>query len=297
MPPPTVDALFEVGAWLRQQGYAFTTITPESHRRVVARGGDAQSLRDVFGWSRPFAAPLLPPAIVDALRAAAVLAQAGDRLASGVRFSTLGDRLFVHSAYPTKADDAVFFGPDTYRFVRFVAANVGRAKLLVDVGAGSGAGGITSGAERIVLADINPRALAYARVNARLAGVRADVVGGDLYENVQGEPDVIIANPPYLVDPSHRRYRDGGAALGTELGVRMAVEGLARLAPGGRFLLYTGSPIVDGRDLVREALERTGALVTYEELDPDVFGEELDDPAYARADRIAAVGATLARKP
>jgi hypothetical protein len=221
---------------------------------------------------------------------------------SAVRFATLDDQLFVHSAYPTVEDAAVFFGPDTYRFARFVGSRIGTARLLVDVGAGSGAGAISVArlAERIVLADINPRAMSFARVNARLARVeqRTEVVGGDLYSNVSGDPDVIIANPPYLVDTSHRTYRDGGGSLGTELGIRMVTRGLARLAPHGRFFLYTGAPIVDGVDRIHQTLieiaTASDAELTYEEIDPDVFGEELDTPAYAHVDRIAAVGATIA---
>jgi hypothetical protein len=36
-------------------------------------------------------------------------------------------------------------------------------------------------------------------------------------------------------------------------------------------------------------LAQSGARYSYEELDPDVFSSELSAPAYARADRIAAV--------
>jgi SAM-dependent methyltransferase len=298
------SALFEVGEWLRDQRYQFLAITPESHRRVNAReeNREARSVRDVFGWSRPFAPGFLPERIVTALRRADVLRSRDGHMASGVRFATLGSDLFVHSAFPTVEDTAVFFGPDTYRFARFVASRMGSARYLVDVGAGSGAGAISiaRAAERIVLADINPRAVSFARVNAYLAGVqhRTEVVSGDLFTNVSGDPDVIIANPPYVVDAAHRTYRDGGGALGTELGLRMVVRGLARLAPRGRFLFYTGSPIVDGVDRVREALAEIAAAadaeLVYEELDPDVFGEELDTPAYREVDRIAAVGATIA---
>ena len=35
------------------------------------------------------------------------------------------------------------------------------------------------------------------------------------------------------------------------------------------------------------------AKVHYEEIDPDVFGEELENPAYAEVERIAAVVLTL----
>jgi hypothetical protein len=79
----------------------------------------------------------------------------------------------------------------------------------------------------------------------------------------------------------------------------MVREGLARVVPGGRVLLYTGAPIVEGVDVVRQAISDAardaGATLRYEELDPDVFGEELELSSYARTDRIAAVGACVAR--
>ena len=66
-------------------------------------------------------------------------------------------------------------------------------------------------------------------------------------------------------------------------------------------ILYTGSPIVDGRDLMRESiaehLSPLGVRWDYRELDPDVFGEELELPAYANVDRIAVVGVVITAPP
>jgi release factor glutamine methyltransferase len=94
-----------------------------------------------------------------------------------------------------------------------------------------------------------------------------------------------------------RLYRHGGGDLGFELSLKLAEQGVARLAAGGRLVLYTGSAIVDGADLLREALSsklaRPGIEFDYEEIDPDVFGEELDQSPYDRADRIAVVGVTI----
>ena len=293
--------LLAIGRWLQGQGYRFTTVTPETHRRVNARSGPSRSVRDVFGWSRPFEPSLLPQEIVEGLRRANALVERDGALVSRVRFSTLGTGLYVHSAYPTVDEDAVFFGPDTYRFCAALARGVARATRVVDVGCGSGVGGLSLAdrVERIVLTDINPQALEIARVNAELAGVldRVELVEGNLYSAVTGPVDLIVANPPYLVDAGRRTYRDGGAELGTQLGIRMVTEGLSRLAPGGRLMLYTGTPVVDGVDRVRTALERVvqGRSIrwTYEEVDPDVFGEELEQPDYAAVERIAAVVAWM----
>ncbi len=295
------DALVEVGLRLRSLGYAFTTVTPETHRRVVARHVAARTVRDVFGWSLPFAADVLPDDLLAALRRGDAVIERDGLLASRVRFSTLDDGLYIHSAYPTAASDAVFFGPDTYRFCALLRREIARAHRVVDVGCGSGVGGlsIADRAERVVLADINPQAAAFSRINARLAGIadRVEVVIGDLYAPITGGFDLVVANPPYLVDPAHRVYRDGGGELGLGLGVRIVREGLARLSPGGRLILYTGAPIVGGEDRVRAALAQlldpTGVRWTYAELDPDVFGDELEQPAYAAVDRIAAVAACI----
>jgi methylase of polypeptide subunit release factors len=170
----------------------------------------------------------------------------------------------------------------------------------VDVGCGAGVGGlsITDRAQRVVLADVNERALRDARVNARLAAVDAEIRASDVLASVDGSIDVVIANPPYLVDRERRLYRDGGGTRGEALGVRMAREALARLEPGGTLVLYTGTAIVDGCDTFRAAVEPAlaGAReVLYEELDPDVFGEELDQPGYEDVERIAAVGLVARR--
>jgi release factor glutamine methyltransferase len=287
---PREQALVEVGRRLRDEGYRFTTVTPETHRRVNARAGSerAAGLRDVFGWSRPFEAALVPPPILDALRRAEMCDERAGLLASRVRFSTLGDGLYVHSAYPTTDEHSVFFGPDTYRYCTLLRREVTTATRVVDIGCGSGVGGLclADRVERIVLADINEAALSLDRV---------EIVASDLFASVHGALDLVIANPPYLLDPGHRVYRDGGGELGTGLGVRIVREGLARLASGGRLILYTGAPIVDGEDRVRAAiapiLDTAAVRWTYEEIDPDVFGEELDTPAYAAVDRIAAVAA------
>lgn len=310
-----VRVLVDTGHWLAQQGYQFTTVTPATQDRVNGRPGNerAGSLRGVFGWSRPFEPALLPAAITRAMQAAGVLSPAdGGLLRSEVRFSSLEGLLFAHSAYPTTAQDAVFFGPDTCRFAALIAQVLERRALqpgarIIDVGCGAGPGGLVAARHAAtpvaaVLADINERALAFARANAVLAGASAvEFRRSDLFLQVEGEFDLIVANPPYLNDDAGRTYRHGGGRWGEALSVRIVREGLPRLAPGGRLVLYTGVPIVDGADplwaSIRGELETLGWRCEYREIDPDVFGEELAEPAYADVDRIAAVGLVVERPP
>ena len=79
----------------------------------------------------------------------------------------------------------------------------------------------------------------------------------------------------------------------------MAQQAVPRLAPGGRLILYTGSAIVGGRDALhgrlRDLAADQGCTLDYEEIDPDVFGEELETESYRDVERIAAVGALIER--
>lgn len=287
---------------VQSTGYAFTTPTPATHARVNARPSSAwaRDLASVFGWNRPFREGFLPPGILALVREAGVLVPGDTGLRSAVRLSSLDNLLFMHSAYPTAAADSVFFGPDTYRFARAILAHLekgGPVRRAVDIGCGAGPGAILVARARpdaeVLAVDINPSALRMARVNAALAGVRVATMNSDLLSAVPGSFDLIVANPPYLVDPGARAYRHGGGPLGAGLSLAILDAALERLAPGGTLVLYTGAAIVNGTDPFKTAalaqIGGSGASWTYEELDPDVFGEELDGGAYTTTDRIAAV--------
>jgi methylase of polypeptide subunit release factors len=300
-------ALLALGLALRQAHYRHVTVTPATHQRVARRPhAGVAGLTDVFGWSRQFQDGDLPEPLVALMRAAGVLRADGDGWRSTVRVSSLDGQLYFHSAYPTSAADAVFFGPDTYRFVRALNAALGDQPIgrAVDIGCGAGPAAIAialhSPAAEVLAVDINDDALRLAAVNAALAGsgnVRA--LHSDLLAGADGNFDLIVANPPYLLDPCERAYRHGGGELGEGLSQRIVATALERLAPGGRLLLYTGVAIVDGNDpflaRITPLLRAVGADWSYEEIDPDVFGEELDEAEYRCAERIAAVWLSVRR--
>lgn len=307
---PDVDAaLVALLDRLKQLDYAFVPTTPETHRRVVARLAKARAtdLRDIFGWSRPFERDVLPADLFALLEGTGMLRGSEGEFRSDIRVASIGGRLFLHSAYPTDRTDAVFFGPDTYRFVRFLTGELAECRptrTLVDIGAGSGAGAIMAAAcwpyARLILTDINPLALRFAHINARHNGVTVETREGSGIEPVGETPDLVIANPPFILDPSRRAYRDGGEKRGAAISLDWTLAAAARLAPGGRVLLYTGSAIVEGWDelaaTLRERLAELGCSLRYTELDPDIFGEQLDEPGYEAVERIAAVGAVVARQ-
>lgn len=313
---PAVEAaeldqvLLQLGRRLQADGYRFVTVTPLTHQRNNERPDNsiARDLRDVFGWSRPFVSDLLPEVETAALLENAIVSEQSGLLRSEVRWSSLGGQLFVHSAFPTVAHDSVFFGPDTYRFARAIEKHLHESqqpiRSAVDIGCGSGAGAILIALAcreaQVQAVDINPTALRFTAVNAALAGVtNVAAWHSDVLQGTSGDFDLIVANPPYMQDPQARAYRDGGGELGSALSVRIATEALGRLAPGGSLVLYTGAPSVAGVDLflsqVQPLVDVSGFQWSYEEVDPDVFGEELETPGYRQAERIAAVVLTVTR--
>jgi methylase of polypeptide subunit release factors len=304
-------ALIALGENLRSRGYHFVAVTPATHCRVLDRPATTSTLESIFGWNRPFDRADVDNDIFELLEDAEALEGESGRHKSRVRFATIGELLFVHSGFPTAEQDAVFFGPDTYRFVRLLRvslADVAASKplRLIDIGSGSGAGGIFAarllrGRTELLLADINRKALAFGAVNAALNDLpNARAVFSDVLAGIKGDADIIVANPPYLVDEDRRLYRHGGGELGISVALGIAEESLARLRPGGRLILYSGTPIIGGADPLFESLQSllklSASHFVYEEIDPDIFGEELDRPAYANADRIAAVGLTVIKR-
>ena len=302
------SALLALLKALADAGYRFVAVTPETHRRVLRRapGRTAGDLRDVFGWSLPFESGLLPPLVRDSLERSGMMSSKGGLCRSRVRVASVGDRLFLHSAFPTDSADSVFFGPDSYRYVRFLAAELPRlapARRLVDIGAGSGVGAIMAAdllpGSRLTATDINPLALRFARINARHAGVELETVEASGLDGIEDAVDLVIANPPFVADPAGRLYRDGGGMHGARLSLDWALAAARRIEPGGTVLLYTGSAVVDGRDGLREALAgqlpNLGCTLEYCEIDPDIFGELLGGPGYEDVERVAAVGAVIGK--
>jgi methylase of polypeptide subunit release factors len=167
------------------------------------------------------------------------------------------------------------------------------------MGAGSGVGGILAsrllGDVRTTLVDVNEKALTFARANAAAIGVKVECVQSD---EIPDGADLVIANPPYLMDEASRTYRDGGGALlGGAISCAWAEQALQRMRAGGVMLMYTGAAFADGSapllDAVTALCRDLGAAIRIDEIDPDVFGEELACPSYSQVERIAAVGVRI----
>jgi carbamoyltransferase len=133
------------------------------------------------------------------------------------------------------------------------------ARCVLDLCTGSGVQALrlvhsakTHGAERIVAVDLNPRAVAVARLNAQLNGAaNIEARVGNLYAPVGGEQfDLIVANPPFVASPyaSGPAYHSGGRVGDTVL--RRIISGWrTHLASGGRAFAIAHRALRAGEDI------------------------------------------------
>lgn len=295
--------------FLAERHYRFTVITPLSHERILKRkkhlSNRARSLKDIFGWNLPFYPEALDQQLFLILKNADLIRLEDQQWLSTVRVASLAEKLFIHSAFPTVETDAVFFGPDTYRFYyhlkQYLLNQSHVIQRCVELCCGASPVAIAIAklfpeTTEIFTADINPKALFYSQVNKDFTGLsNIFPTQSNLFSDLEGYFDLIFANPPYLMDLHERQYRHGGNALdGTDLSFRILSEGIKRLTPQGTLFLYTGIAISQDGNKFLAAVDSwiqdyPDFNYSYEEIDPDVFGEELEQPAYQHIERIAVV--------
>jgi SAM-dependent methyltransferase len=128
----------------------------------------------------------------------------------------------------------------------------GRVRSALDVGCGGGVQSFLAArhAERVVGVDLSPRAVAFARFNARLNDVgNAEFRQGDLFAPVRGERfDLLLCNPPYVVSPeSQLLFRDGGRP-GDSLCEEIVSRAGDHLEEGGFATVLVNWVIPEGED-------------------------------------------------
>jgi release factor glutamine methyltransferase len=147
--------------------------------------------------------------------------------------------------------------PETEELVEFLKSQIPNPKSQIpDVGTGSGVIALSLASEfpeaQILAVDISDDALALAQENAarlNLAG-RVRFLKSDLFENVEGTFDLVVANLPYvstqardtlsrevLHDPAIAVFASG---RGDELIRDLIAQGPSRLRPGGMLALEIG---------------------------------------------------------
>ncbi|MDH6137046.1 methylase of polypeptide subunit release factors [Kitasatospora sp. MAA4] len=152
-------------------------------------------------------------------------------------------------------------------------------RAALDLGTGSGVQALHAArhAQHVTATDLNPRALAFARLTLALSGFgNTETVEGSLFEPVgERKFDLIVSNPPFVISPGSRFvYRDGGMA-GDDL-CRSLVRGAAQhLEPGGYCQLLANWQHVKGEDWH----DRLAGWVAGTGLDAWVVQREVQDVA------------------
>lgn len=155
------------------------------------------------------------------------------------------------------------FEPRVDKVSELLISNFSPSGLSVlDVGCGYGAIGLFIKAlfpdQKLVMIDVNNRALEYSRLNARQTHLDVEVLGSDLYSSLEGILfDDIVSNPPF--------------AAGKELNRKLIGQAPMHLNPGGSLWLVAhhnkgGSTLKDIMTEVfgnAEDVEKSGGVRVY----------------------------------
>lgn len=176
--------------------------------------------------------------------------------------------------------DVLIPRPETEHVVETALRLAKGARRMVDIGAGSGALGITLQLETGAAAwatDISPAAAAVAAGNARRLQAQTGILIGDLTEAIASSSvDLAVSNPPYvpLADRERlqREVRDWephvalfGGQGGFEIYDRIIADAPRILRPGGWLILELGFGSLDH---VRQQLAKWSEV----QVEPDLAG-------------------------
>ncbi len=197
-----------------------------------------------------------------ALLDAGILEAREDRVSCPFRMATL-DEVFILSDNQLDQPESVMPpGPTTMTFAH-VIQDLGSGSLL-DVGTGPGSLALFAaarGASPVVGTDINGRALPMARLNARLNGLAAEFLEGDVFEPVRGRRfRTVVAQPPYVLRPreiEEIQFLHAGPR-GDAVLVRLLEGAAAVLEPKGEALFRADLALREGETLEAYLAERAG---------------------------------------
>ncbi|MEJ7635541.1 methyltransferase [Aeromicrobium sp.] len=287
----TVDAVFALLGEDAHRALARNQTVPA--RRATRGGGALATLVRLFalqvGVDRHRADSALP-GLVDPLIAADMLQASGSEVRALVDVRPYGDEghdwWIVCDPTPGLDERPTPMNPEHVLGISEASSSLAQLTVrepvgtALDLGTGCGVQALhlAQHAERVVATDVNPRALAMARLTAALNGLDIDVRDGSLFEPVAGEAfDLIATNPPFVISPPGNEvlvYRDSG--MPGDSVVRHLVENAAtHLNDGGWCQVLANWAHRAGTDW-HSGLEE---WFTGQPLDAWVVQRELVDPA------------------
>ncbi len=177
----------------------------------------------------------------------------------------------------TVSPDVLIPRADTELLVELAIDQCPTNARVADLGTGSGAIAVSLKHARpdlsIVAVDRSAAALTVAANNAARHGCDIECVISDWYQNLNGQFDVVISNPPYIrADDPHLpslRFEPVEALVAGALGLddykKLAAGAATKLAPGGLLFVEQGA---DQADAVANLFTQSGLtdIVTYNDL-------------------------------
>lgn len=248
--------------------YETSPFAPLYYWQFSRRWGDAYLLFRLFSLGEPQPASsvrtILGDRLHESLLALGILVAGGDMVRTRLLATPFGERIYFHDFRSIEEDEKpefVFLGRCSMRLAAHVSREfgdraVGRT-LDLCTGAGIQALNVAPRARDVTGSDINRRALAFARANARAARVEhARFLESNVFDSIDGTFDVITANTPFLLLHEGSKARDGyGGKYGMEVELRIFEQLDRRLEDRGRSWIVASSAIVGGRNLLVERLD------------------------------------------
>lgn len=242
---------------------------PIVHWWLRREASPPSTLARLFSYSDPVSPAELKNALaenlIDELLRAGVLEAREQRILSRARIMPFEEIWIASDEMDAAGDPVMGPGATTQHLARAMKASVG-SKVL-DVGCGAGSLGLLAaarGAGEVVGVDLMERAIGWSRFNARLNGLAATFLVGDLTEPVKGRSfDLIVSQPPFVIQADaveSTTYLHGGRT-GDEIAVRLLGEVPELLDDGGRVLVLFDSPALPERTVeqrVRRAVGGSG---------------------------------------
>lgn len=174
-----------------------------------------------------------------------------------------------------KFKDRVWLGADSILLAHFLHGLLSgqRFKEALEIGVGTGIQILLAAqhADQAVGVDINTRAIAFAKINAQINRVHnVEFIPSNLFENVHGKFDLILANPWYC------DLKSGGLEE-----IPGILDGLDdHLRETGLLIMLTTSYVKAGRDMVFEKLKEFLKERRGYDLEAKVVGYNIDRGQY-----------------
>jgi release factor glutamine methyltransferase len=151
---------------------------------------------------------------------------------------------------------------------------------VLDAGTGSGAIALAIADEhpgaRVVALDVSSEALGLARENAEACGLEIELRKGDLRGPIEGEFDLVVSNPPYVLpeeietlEPEVRDWEPREALVGVGVPEALAARARELLVPGGWLAVELGEGQQAAYAVLLSDLGYEGATII-----PDLTGRE-----------------------